>query len=102
MTVLTTVSRRGAHSGVVTDHPSGEVPERAVHGHEKDFELAIDTRSQSETRPLWAKGRTRSSADSVVAAVPVAERPAATIWWLDSGCRPRLICVRCRSPIGDE
>lgn len=29
MTVLTTVSRRGAHSGVVTDHPSGEVPERA-------------------------------------------------------------------------
>ena len=29
MTVLTTVSRRGAHAGVVTDHPSGEVPERA-------------------------------------------------------------------------
>lgn len=29
MTVLTTVSRRGAHSGAVTDHPSGEVPERA-------------------------------------------------------------------------
>lgn len=29
MTVLTTDSRRGAHSGVVTDHPSGEVPERA-------------------------------------------------------------------------
>ena len=29
MTVLTTVSRRGAHAGVVTEHPSGEVPERA-------------------------------------------------------------------------
>ena len=29
MTVLTTVSRRGAHAGVVTDHSSGEVPERA-------------------------------------------------------------------------
>ena len=29
MTVLTTVARRGAHAGVVTDHPSGEVPERA-------------------------------------------------------------------------
>lgn len=29
MTVLTTVSRRGAHAGVVTDDPSGEVPERA-------------------------------------------------------------------------
>ena len=29
MTVLTTVSRRGAHAGVVRDHPSGEVPERA-------------------------------------------------------------------------
>ena len=29
MTVLTTVSRRGADAGVVTDHPSGEIPERA-------------------------------------------------------------------------
>jgi transposase len=29
MTVLTTVSRRGAHAGVVTGHSSGEVPERA-------------------------------------------------------------------------
>ena len=29
MTVLTTVSDRGAHAGVVTDHSSGEVPERA-------------------------------------------------------------------------
>ena len=29
MTVLTTVPRRGTHAGVVTDHPSGEVPERA-------------------------------------------------------------------------
>ena len=29
MTVLTTVSDRGAHAGVVTDRPSGEVPERA-------------------------------------------------------------------------
>ena len=29
MTVLTTVSGRGAHAGVVTDHSSGEVPERA-------------------------------------------------------------------------
>ena len=29
MTVLTTVSRRGAHAEVVTDHSSGEVPERA-------------------------------------------------------------------------
>ena len=29
MTVLTTGSRRGAHAGVVTDHSSGEVPERA-------------------------------------------------------------------------
>jgi transposase len=30
MTVLPTVSRRGAHAGVVTEHPSGEVPERAT------------------------------------------------------------------------
>ena len=30
MTVLTTVTDRGAHAGVVTDHPSGEVPERAM------------------------------------------------------------------------
>ena len=29
MTVLTTVSDRDAHAGVVTDHSSGEVPERA-------------------------------------------------------------------------
>lgn len=29
MTVLTTVSGRGAHAGVVADHSSGEVPERA-------------------------------------------------------------------------
>ena len=29
MTVLTTVSRRSAHAGLVTDHRSGEVPERA-------------------------------------------------------------------------
>ena len=29
MTVLATVPGRGAHAGVVTDHPSGEVPERA-------------------------------------------------------------------------
>ena len=29
MTVLTTISRPGTHAGVVTDHPSGEVPERA-------------------------------------------------------------------------
>ena len=29
MTVLATTSRRGAHGGVVTDHSSGEVPERA-------------------------------------------------------------------------
>ena len=29
MTVLTTGSGRGAHAGVVTDHRSGEVPERA-------------------------------------------------------------------------
>ena len=29
MTVLATASRRGAHGGVVTDHSSGEVPERA-------------------------------------------------------------------------
>ncbi len=29
MTVLTTIQRPGVHAGVVTDHPSGEVPERA-------------------------------------------------------------------------
>jgi len=29
MTVLTTIPRAGRHAGVVTDHPSGEVPERA-------------------------------------------------------------------------
>ncbi len=29
MTVLTTISRPGVHAGVVTDHRSGEVPERA-------------------------------------------------------------------------
>ncbi len=29
MTVLTTIARPGDHAGVVTDHPSGEVPERA-------------------------------------------------------------------------
>ena len=29
MTVLTTISRPGDHAGVVTDHSSGEVPERA-------------------------------------------------------------------------
>jgi len=29
MTVLTTVGRRDAHAGVVADHLSGEVPERA-------------------------------------------------------------------------
>jgi transposase-like protein len=29
MTVLTTISRPGTHAGVVTDHSSGEVPERA-------------------------------------------------------------------------
>lgn len=30
MTVLTTIRRPGVHAGVVTDHPSGEVPERAT------------------------------------------------------------------------
>ena len=29
MTVLTTIPRPGVHAGVVTDHPGGEVPERA-------------------------------------------------------------------------
>ena len=29
MTVLTTIQRPGIHAGGVTDHPSGEVPERA-------------------------------------------------------------------------
>jgi transposase len=29
MTVLTTIPRPGIHAGGVTDHPSGEVPERA-------------------------------------------------------------------------
>ena len=29
MTVLMTIRRPGVHAGVVTDHPSGEVPERA-------------------------------------------------------------------------
>ncbi len=29
MTVLTTIRRPGVHAGVVTEHPSGEVPERA-------------------------------------------------------------------------
>jgi len=30
MTVLTTIARTGSHAGVVNDHPSGEVPERAL------------------------------------------------------------------------
>ena len=29
MTVLTTIARTGAHAGDVTEHSSGEVPERA-------------------------------------------------------------------------
>ena len=29
MTVLTTIPQPGTHAGVVTDHPSGEVPQRA-------------------------------------------------------------------------
>ena len=45
MTVLTTISRPGVHAGVVTEHPSGEVPERAKR---RTFTAAYKTRILNE------------------------------------------------------
>ena len=45
MTVLTTIPRPGVHAGVVTDHPGGEVPERAKR---RTFTAAYKLRTVAE------------------------------------------------------